>query len=69
MGQLAEHRDRAQIERVARCRLEGADAALTQHDLLIPDRENVFGGTEPFVDGAGQTALEQDRRVDLSELA
>ena len=50
-------------------RLEGADAAFAEHDLLIADREDVFRSAEPFVDGAGEAALEQDRAIDLAELA
>src|ERR1700691_167845 len=68
MSQLAEHRNRAEVERVACGCLEGADAAFAEHDLLIADRENVFRSAEPFVDRAGEAALQQDWPVDLAEL-
>src|SRR5580700_4713927 len=69
MRQLTEHRYRAQVERVARTRLEGSYPPLAQHHLLIADGEDVLGGAEPFVDGAREPALEQDRAIDLAELA
>ena len=39
-----EHRNRRDVERVARRRLVGANAALAQHDVVIAVRHDVLGG-------------------------
>ena len=67
--ELTQHGNCAEIKRVACARLEGADPSLAQDDLLVADREDVFGCPKPLIDGAGEAALEQDRTVDLAELA
>ena len=42
------------VEGVARAGLEGADAALAEHDLLVALAHDVLGGHEQLVDGAGR---------------
>ena len=51
------------VEREARGRLEGAQAALAQHDIVVALHGNVVARGEPFGNGTGKTALEQDHLV------
>ncbi len=60
MRELFEQRDGVDIQREARGRLEGADAALAEHDLVVAAAQDVFGGHEPFLYGAHQAALQED---------
>jgi hypothetical protein len=66
---LPDNRDSGQVESVTGRAVEGPDAALAQNHLLIALRENVFGGRDPFLDRAGQAALEQHGPVQLPDLA
>ncbi len=52
---------RGQVERVARHRLEGADAALAQDHARAAGGQQVLGGEQPFLDGGAGGALEQHR--------
>ena len=53
--------DGAQVERVARIGLEGANAALAQEHVGVAVREHVLGRQQPFLDLHGHAALEQHR--------
>src|SRR4051794_25600338 len=61
-----EPRDRAEVEREARGRLEGPDAALAQHQPLVALLEDVVGGHQQLVERRGQPALEQDGLAELA---
>ena len=61
VGFLFRDGHRGEIERVARVRFEGADAALAEQDVRVAVGEDVFGGEQPFLDVLAQAALEQDR--------
>ena len=50
MGKLAKHGDGAHVEGVARASLERANAALTQHDLVVPLAHDIFGAHKQFID-------------------
>ena len=52
--------DGAEVERVARVGLEGADAALAEQDVGVAVGQDVLGGEEPFLDLHAHAALEQD---------
>src|SRR5205823_320218 len=41
---------------------KGAHAALAQNDIVVTFRHDVLSGQEPFIQGGGQPALEQDRQ-------
>ena len=60
--------DAAQIEQIARAGVERAQAALAEHDLGAAVDDQIFGGGEPFLDGAGQAALEQHGAAGLGDL-
>src|ERR671916_168046 len=59
--------DRPDVEREPHCGLEGADAALAEHDALVPLLEHVVGGHEELVERRGEAALEEDRLVELAD--
>ncbi len=61
-----EHRNGSHVERVARRRLERADAPLAQDDLVVPTRQDVFGGQQQFLDRGGHSTLQQDRPADFT---
>ena len=69
VGQLAEERDRGQVERVAGVRLEGPDAALAQDHVRVARAEDVLGGHQPLLDRRAKAALEQDRPGDPPDVA
>ena len=56
-----DERHGADVEGVADRRLEGADAALAQHDVEVAALRDVLGGHQPLLDGGGHPALEHDR--------
>src|SRR5690606_16759495 len=66
--ELADEGEDAEVEGVARHRLEGADAALAEDDLPVAGGEDVLGGHEPLLDGGGEAALEHDGLADGAEL-
>ncbi len=41
-------------------RREGSDAAFAEDDFAVAAGEDVFGGHEPFLDGGGEAAFEED---------
>ena len=65
---LTPHRHGRDVEGRARGRLEGADAALAQHDALVPLLRDVLGRQQPLLDGVGQAALEEDGLVGAADL-
>src|SRR4030043_2420872 len=56
----------AEVEGIPGVIREGADAPFTENDARIAFGHDVFGGHEPFIDGGGETALEQDGLFHLS---
>ena len=58
-----------QIKRVAGAVVKGADAALTENDLLVAAGHDVFGAHEQLFGGAGHTALQKDGLAQLPHLA
>ncbi len=55
------HRDGTDVEGVAGGGLEGADAALAEHDVEVAALGDVLGGHQPFLDGGAHAPLEQHR--------
>ena len=58
---LLDRGDGAEVERVARVGLEGADAAFAEENVGIAVRQDVLGRQQPFLDLHAEAALEQDR--------
>jgi len=58
VGAVAEHRDRREVEGVAGRGLEGADAPLTEHHLVVALEEDIAGGGEPLVERRRHRALD-----------
>ena len=65
---LLEHRDRAQVERVPRRRLEGPDPALAEDDLLVPLLGDVLGRHQELLHRGRRPALEENRLVGPADL-
>ena len=64
IGQVREpvhHGHRAQVEQVARRRIEAADAALAEDDLPVAFGQDVLRREQQLLDRGGEAALEQDR--------
>src|SRR5688572_148574 len=61
VAQLLDHRDGGDVERVPRCRLERADAALAEDDVVVAAGQDVFRRQQPLLDRRRDTALEQHR--------
>ena len=66
VGHVAEHGDRAHVERVAGSGLEGADTALAEDHLAVALSGDVVRGGEPLVVGRGHAPLEDDCHAALS---
>ena len=64
MGFLLDNRDDTQVQGVPGIFFKGADAALTKDDLIITARHDIFRRHDPFLNGIGQPAFEQDRLPD-----
>ena len=62
-------RHRGQVHRVARVRLERADAALAQDDVGVARADDVLGGHQPLLDRRAVAALEHDRAGDPPDVA
>ena len=60
-------RHRADVQGVPGGRLEGADAALAEHDVEVAALGDVLGGHQPFLDGGVHAALEHDRLADAAD--
>ena len=60
--------DGVDVKGVAGARLEGADAALAEHDVGVALAHDVLGAHQQLVDGLGHAALEKDRHLGLSDL-
>src|SRR6185312_9398995 len=67
--ELLEHGDRGDVHGVARVGLEGADAALAKHEVVVAAGEDVFGGEQNLFNGGGDAALEQAGLAHVPELA
>ena len=52
-----------QVERVARGRLEGADAALAEDDVRVAGGDDVLGGHEPLLDRGAEPRLSMTGRA------
>ena len=61
VGLVVQVRDRGQRQGEPRVVLEGADAALAEHDVGIAAVEDVLGGQQEFVHRGAHAALQQDR--------
>ena len=59
--QRLDHGHRAEVERVARRRLERADAALAEDHVRVAVSHHVLGGEQPLLDGVAQPALQEHR--------
>src|SRR5262249_37399140 len=68
VAHLSQQGNRRQVQRVARGRLERADAALAQDDLVVSVAGDVFGRKQEFLDGRAHSALQQDGTARIAEL-
>ena len=66
MGLLVDDRHSGEVEGVAGVLLKGADAALTEDDLLVAAGHDVLGAHDPLFDGIAEAALEQNGLVHLA---
>ncbi len=66
VGQLAQDGHRGKVERVARRRLEGADASFTQDHVGVARGEDVLGGHQPLLDGRAEAAFQEHRPATLA---
>ena len=55
--QLLEHRDGRNIESISQISVKRADAALTQNDIMIAARHDVFGGQQSFFNSRRRAAF------------
>ena len=62
-----QHRHGSDVQRVARCGFEGANAALAEDDLLIACHRNDLCGTQKFFERRGHATLQQNGPPALSE--
>src|SRR5262245_61560231 len=69
VAELADDRDRRDVEGVARRRLEGADAALAEDDVVVAAAQHVLGRQQPLLDRRRDAALDHHRFADVAELA
>ena len=69
MAQLLHDRDRGDVEGVARRRLECADTALAEHDVVVAAREDVLGRQQPLLDGGREASLQHHRLARVTKLA
>src|SRR5215471_12155055 len=69
MRQLLEHRNRRDVERVPKIRLEGADPSLAQNYLMITTGHYVFGREQCLLDGSCGTALQKHWFIDPTNLS
>src|SRR5467141_2368019 len=67
MGKFFDYWDGGDVERVARVRFEGADAALAEDYVVIPAGEDVLSAEEEFFHGGGHAALEEHGLADFAE--
>ena len=68
VGQLVQHWNRGDIQRVAGGGFESADTALAENDIFVAAGHDVLGAHQQFLDGVGKAALEQDGLADLTQL-
>ena len=68
MAHALEHRNGGNIEGVAGVLLVGANAALTEDDVLVAAGHDVLGAHQELLHGVGEAALEQDGLARLAEL-
>src|SRR5208283_91760 len=67
--ELLDDRDGGDIEGVSQITVKGSDAALAQHDVVVPAGHDVFGGKEQLLNGGGDSAFQQNRLGHLAELS
>ena len=68
VGELVEDGHGGQVQGVAGGRLEGADAPLTEDDVLVASGHNVLRAHQQLLDGVGQAALQEDGLFGLAQL-
>ena len=61
-----QHRDCRNVEHIAICGLERANAALAQDDLVIAARGDVLGRHQPFADRCAHATLQDDGHIDAT---
>src|SRR5579859_3298502 len=66
--ELLHQRNRADVHRIARHFLKGANAPLAQDNIGVALRENVFRRQQPLFDGGRHAAFEYDRLIDAPDL-
>ena len=67
MGQLVEDRHGGQVQGIAGGCFEGADAPLTEDDILVAPGHNVLRAHQQLLDGVGQAALEKNGLLGLAQ--
>ena len=67
--QFLDDRDRGDVERVARRRLERPDAALAEDHVVVAAGQDVLRRQQPLFDRGGDAALEEHRLAHVAELA
>jgi len=60
VGEAFDGDDGGEVLSVSEGGFEGADAAFAEDDAIVALAEDIFGGLEEFVDGGGQTFLEEN---------
>src|SRR5438876_7791497 len=63
MRKSLDKRNGTDIHRIACYFLEGTNTTLTENDVAVALREDIFCGQEPSFNGGRHTALEHDRFV------
>lgn len=61
------HGDRRDVQRIACGRLEGADPAFAEDDVVVALAHDVFRGVEPFLNSGGDPALEEHRNAGTAD--
>src|SRR4029079_7110414 len=67
MAELVQERDCREVKRVARRRLERANAAFAEDYLIVAVRCDVLGRQKKFFDGGAHAALEQNGAIAAAE--
>src|ERR1700732_2290666 len=69
MRELVNDRDRRNVQGVASVSLEGANASLTQNYIVVSTGHDVLGGQQQLFQSRSNAALEENRLLDLAQLA
>ena len=67
MGQLVQRRNGGDVQCVPGIRFKGADAPLTENDVLVSARHDVFRTHQQFLQRVGQSPLQENRLPGLSQ--